>query len=205
MTQTRAIIGLGNPGEQYRHTRHNCGFRFIDALAAQCQLQLKLNPRLKANLVRATVSEVPVWLVEPITYMNRSGTAFQLVTNYYDIDPGNTIVVHDDLDLPAGVVRLKSTGGHGGHNGLSDIISRTGNPDFLRIRIGIGRPNPKLGTIPYVLSTASLHDQKLIDDAISDALDSLPVILRGNLERAMTALHSRPKATDSSPESSLGA
>ena len=109
MTQTRAIIGLGNPGEQYRHTRHNCGFRFIDALAAQCQLQLKLNPRLKANLVRTTVSEVPVWLVEPITYMNRSGTAFQLVTNYYDIDPGNAIVVHDDLDLPAGVVRLKLT------------------------------------------------------------------------------------------------
>ena len=189
--QTRAIIGLGNPGRQYQNTRHNCGFRFIGGLASQCQVTLKLNPRLQCHLVRTSINEVSVWLVQPITYMNRSGSAFRLFTHYYKIDPKNVIVVHDELDLPAGVVRLKSKGGDGGHNGIADIIRNSGNGEFLRVRIGIGRPPAGSGTTPYVLSVPPQSEQTLIDQAISETFGSLDDILAGKLEIAMNRLHSR--------------
>lgn len=190
--QTRAIIGLGNPGRQYQNTRHNCGFRFIERIASQCQVSLKLNPRLQCHLVRTRISDVAVWLVQPITYMNRSGSAYRLVTDYYEIEPKNTIVVHDELDLPTGVVRLKSKGGGGGHNGIADIIQHCGTTEFLRIRIGIGRPPTGGATVPYVLSVPPQSEQALIDDAISDTLLSLNDILTGKIEIAMNRLHSRP-------------
>ena len=197
MMQTRAIIGLGNPGRQYQNTRHNCGFRFIGGLASQCQVTLKLNPRLQCHLVRTSINEVSVWLVQPITYMNRSGSAFRLFTHYYKIDPKNVIVVHDELDLPAGVVRLKSKGGDGGHNGIADIIRNSGNGEFLRVRIGIGRPPAGSGTTPYVLSVPPQSEQTLIDQAISDTFGSLDDILAGKLEIAMNRLHSRSIGDDS--------
>ena len=198
--QTRAIIGLGNPGRQYENTRHNCGFRFVDRLAAGCQAELKLNPRLQSHLVRTRIGDVVVWLVKPVTFMNRSGAAFQLVTRYYDIEPRNTIVVHDELDLPAGTVRLKRKGGAGGHNGVADIIRHSSSPDFLRIRIGVGRPPVGAATTPYVLSVPSESDQTLVDQAISDTLETLPDILGGNLEIAMHRLHSRPRDPDNDPD-----
>lgn len=197
MMQTRAIIGLGNPGRQYHDTRHNCGFRFVSRLASRCEVALKLNPRLQCHLVRTGINGVPVWLVQPITYMNRSGTAFRLFTNYYKIDPGDAIVVHDELDLPAGVVRLKSKGGDGGHNGISDIIRNSGNREFVRIRIGIGRPPVGSVTIPYVLGIPPESEQTLIDHAIADTLGSLDDILAGKLEIAMNRLHSRSIGADS--------
>ncbi len=194
--QTRAIIGLGNPGRQYQNTRHNCGFRFVERLASQCQVSLKLNPRLQCHLVRTRINEVAVWLVQPITYVNRSGSAYRLVTDYYEIDPRNTIVVHDELDLPTGVVRLKTKGGGGGHNGISDIIQHCGTGEFLRVRIGIGRPPSRAATVPYVLSVPPQSEQALIDDAISDTLVSLDDILAGRIEIAMNRLHSRPSGED---------
>lgn len=191
MAVTRAIFGLGNPGEQYRDTRHNCGFRFVERIAQQQQEQLKSESRFQANLVRVRIDGATVWLVQPMTFMNRSGTAFNLVTRYYDIDPQDAIVVYDDLDLPVGNVRVRRSGGPGGHNGVSDIIAHGGTRDFLRIRFGIGRPNHRINTTSYVLSVPSAEDRHLIDDAIDDAIDALPEMLTGNLEKAMTSLHSR--------------
>ncbi len=193
MTETRAIFGLGNPGAQYRSTRHNCGFRFIDRIAEQHQTQLKHNPRLQSNLIRVAIDGVPVWLIQPMTFMNRSGSAFNLVTRYYGIDPVNAIVVYDDLDLPVGSIRVRKTGGAGGHNGMRDIISHSGTRDFLRIRLGIGRPRRNANSISYVLSVPSVSDQDLINEAIEDTIDALPEMLTGNLEKAMTSLHSRGK------------
>ncbi|MDE0310292.1 MAG: aminoacyl-tRNA hydrolase [Acidiferrobacterales bacterium] len=194
--QTRAIIGLGNPGRQYKDTRHNCGFRFIERLASQCQVSLKLNPRLQCHLVRTRINEIAVWLVQPITYVNRSGSAYRLVTDYYEIDPKDTIVVHDELDLPTGTVRLKTKGGGGGHNGIADIIQHCGSREFLRVRIGIGRPQSSAATVPYVLSVPPQSEQALIDDAISDTLRSLDDIVTGKLAIAMNRLHSRPSGGD---------
>lgn len=193
MPLTRAIFGLGNPGNQYRNTRHNCGFRFIDQVAAQHQVQLKSNTRLQADMVRVSIDATPVWLVQPMTFMNRSGSAFNLVTRYYEISPEQAIVVYDDLDLPVGDIRVRRSGGAGGHNGVSDIITHSGTRDFLRIRLGIGRPPRNANTIPYVLSLPSATDRVLINQAIDDAVDALPEMLAGNLEKAMTMLHSRGK------------
>lgn len=202
MAVTRAIFGLGNPGQQYRDTRHNCGFRFIERIAQQHQEPLKANPRFQANLVRVRIDGVPVWLVQPMTYMNRSGAAFNLVTGYYEIDPKDAIVVYDDLDLPVGNIRIRRSGGAGGHNGVSDIIAHSGTRDFLRIRFGIGRPNHRINTVSYVLSVPPAKDQLLIDEAIDDTVDALPEMLAGNLEMAMTSLHSRGESKNSEPNPS---
>ena len=182
MTDTRVIFGLGNPGAQYRNTRHNCGFRFVEQIASQHQSQLKANPRLQSDLVRVTINGAAVWLVQPMTYMNRSGSAFHLVTRYYDIDPDNAVVVYDDLDLPVGSAH-----------------STTRN--FLRIRLGIGRPHRNANTIPYVLSVPPATDQILINQAIEDTIDALPEMLTGNLEKAMTLLHSRGSQKGSEEQS----
>ena len=193
-----AIFGLGNPGEQYYHTRHNCGFRFIDSLANQCDTQLRFSPRLQAGLARTTIADTRVWLVKPLTFVNCSGTPFQLVTRYYDIPPENTIVVHDEIDLPAGVVRLKAKGGHGGHNGIRDIIAKSKNNQFLRVRIGVGRPKSRSSTVAHVLSQASLAEQSLIDEAAAAAQDWIPEMIAGKLELALTHLHSRENAVKDS-------
>jgi len=190
-----AIIGLGNPGSQYHQTRHNCGFRLVDALAAQNNAELKLNARLQSKSVRIRIGDIRVWLAQPITYMNRSGEAFVRIASYYKIEPSNMIVAHDELDLPAGTVKLKKGGGTGGHNGLTDIISRACTRDFLRIRIGIGKPAHRNDTVPYVLSLPSVHDRTLIDDAIFDAVQCIPEILSGQTERAMNILHSRDSSS----------
>ena len=194
MKSVYAIFGLGNPGEQYHHTRHNCGFRFIDSLANQYHTQLRIIPRLQASLARATIADTRVWLVKPLTFVNGSGTPFQLVTRYYDIPPENTIVVHDEIDLPVGVVRLKSKGGHGGHKGIRDIIEKSKNSHFLRVRIGVGRPRSRSATVAHVLSKASLAEQALIDEAAAAAQDWVPEMIAGRLELALTHLHSRENA-----------
>ena len=201
MTVKRAIFGLGNPGSQYRNTRHNCGFRFVERIAEQHQVQLKSNTRLQAGLARVAINGVPVWLVQPMTFMNRSGHAFNLVGRYYGIEPENSIVVYDDLDLPVGCIRVRKSGGAGGHNGVSDIIAHSKTRDFLRIRLGISRPPRQSNTVPYVLSSPSVADQILIDQAIDEAVDALPEMLTGNLEKAMTILHSRGRNSNTESDS----
>ncbi len=192
-----AIFGLGNPGEPYRPTRHNCGYRFVDKLATQCQTQLEVVPRLQASMVRTMIAGVRVWLVKPLNFMNNSGTSVRLVTQYYKIPLENTIVVYDEIDLPVGVVRLKTKGGHGGHNGVRDIIEKTNNRNFLRIRIGVGRPRSKKLIISYVLNKASVAEQTRIDEASAAAVDWIPEMITGKLELALTHLHSRENAANS--------
>ncbi len=200
MSGIRAIFGLGNPGAQYRNTRHNIGFQFIDAVAAEYQADLKFKIRFTSDIASASIAERRVWLIKPKSFMNRSGTPLSRFNAYYGINLADAIVVHDDLDLPAGTVRLKRAGGHGGHNGLRDIITRSGSNEFIRIRIGIGRPGGSKSTTPYVLSIPNKADQSLIDSAIADSLQALPSILSGRIELAMNALHSRPQLVDSVAE-----
>lgn len=140
------------------------------------------------------IAEARVWLVKPLSFVNNSGTPFQLVTRYYGIPVENTIVVHDEIDLPVGTVRLKSKGGHGGHNGIRDIIAKSNNSRFLRVRIGVGRPKSRSATVAHVLSKASLAEQSLIDEAAAAAQDWIPEMIDGRLERALTHLHSRENA-----------
>ncbi len=196
MTETRAIFGLGNPGSQYRNTRHNCGFRFVERVAAEHDGQLRFNARFQSELGRISIGGVQVWLVRPMTFMNRSGSAFNRVTRYYGIDSTAAVVVYDDLDLPVGSIRVRRSGGDGGHNGVSDIIAHNGSPAFLRLRLGIGRPQQRTNLISYVLSNPSKTDQLLIDQAMEDAVDALPELLTGNLEKVMTDLHRRRRHQD---------
>ncbi len=197
-----AIIGLGNPGSQYHNTRHNCGFRFIDLLTAQLGVELKLSPRLRCKLVRTRLDGTAVTLVQPITYMNLSGEAFVKVARYYRIEPASIIVVHDELDLPAGTVRLKVSGGAGGHNGLSDIIARAGTRDFVRIRIGIGRPPAAASTVPYVLSVPPRPEFEAINAAIGKAVEHTGKILQGHHAQVMNTLHARPPTAKAATKAS---
>ena len=176
----------------------------MDALAKRYSVEPKLNPRFNSFLVRTQIAGGPVWLIKPITYMNRSGDAFQRIAHYYKIEPENIIVVHDELDLPAGTVKLKLTGGAGGHNGLTDIINRSATRNFPRIRIGISKPVTGADTVSYVLSTPSKHDMELIENAIDDALECIPDILNGDTERAMNILHSRRTAGHEDGDNSKG-
>ncbi len=191
VSEIYAIIGLGNPGEQYRDTRHNLGFRFVDAVASKHTAVLRLNTRLKSNLGRIRIAGAVVYLAQPMTYMNCSGIAFNLVANYYNIKKQNIFVAYDDLDLPVGSVRLRHGGGHGGHNGVRNIMAESGSSEFPRVRFGIGRPPPPMQVTPFVLSVASAFDRNLNDIAIADTVRALPELIAGNREKAMTALHSR--------------
>ncbi|MEO5573877.1 MAG: aminoacyl-tRNA hydrolase [Gammaproteobacteria bacterium] len=188
------IVGLGNPGPDYAQTRHNAGFWLIDALAQSHGASFKQESRFhgavcKISPPRSNGSR-ECWLLKPATFMNRSGQAVASLAGFYKIPVTHILVVHDDLDLPVGTVRIKQGGGHGGHNGLRDISAHLGD-DFLRLRIGIGHPGKGNDVTAYVLNRAPKTEQTLIQDGIDNALSVLPLMLCGDLERAMHQLHSR--------------
>ena len=182
------IAGLGNPGPRYDQTRHNAGFWFVDALAAQQGCRLRQESRFQAMLGRcASLGEVR--LMQPLGYMNRSGQPVAAVLRYFGLAPESLLVAHDDLDLEPGVVRLKRGGGHGGHNGLKDIIAHLGSRDFLRLRIGIGHPGERDRVVDYVLGRPGRDERAAIDTAIRRALDVMPLVVEGRVEAAMNELH----------------
>ena len=186
------VVGLGNPGPKYEGTRHNAGFWFADRLAATPRGGLPAGPALLARRLRdRRRSAGRVRLVKPTTYMNRSGQAVGGIAEYYRIAAAAILVVHDDLDLPPGTVRLKEGGGHGGHNGLRDIVAHLGTRDFARVRLGIGRPTPGRDAIDYVLERPRAEERRLIDDAIGTLLDWTRAVLAGDLQLVMKALHTR--------------
>lgn len=189
MNEPYVIIGLGNPGDRYAETRHNAGFWFLDRLAAAAGVRLRLQSRLQAETARATVHGRDCLLVRPATFMNHSGQAVRAVLDYYRVGVEDLLVAYDELDLPPGVARLKQGGGHGGHNGLRDIFRHCANPDFLRLRIGIGHPGHRDAVTGYVLSRPDAEQERLIREAIGEALDVLPAVLRGDLAGAMKTLH----------------
>lgn len=185
------VVGLGNPGPQYAETRHNAGFWLLDRLALRQGSRFRAESRYKADVCRVECAGQSLWLLKPATFMNLSGQAIVPFAAFYKIPPATMLVVHDDLDLPPGTVRLKRGGGHGGHNGLRDLIVRLGHGDFLRLRLGIGHPGPGGDVVGYVLRRAPADEQQLIETAIDDALHEFDPIAVGRLDKAMQALHSR--------------
>ncbi len=183
------VVGLGNPGPEYADTRHNAGFRFLDALVAGSGESLRYESRFSGNVGRITVDHRKVWLLAPMTFMNHSGEAVSRFVHYYKVSIPSLLVVHDDIDLPPGAARLKQGGGDGGHNGLHDVIEKLGTREFLRLRIGVGHPGSKTQVVSYVLKRAPPAEQVLIDAAITAAKAQMANIVHGQLQRAMNALH----------------
>lgn len=190
-TPVQLIVGLGNPGSQYEHTRHNAGADFVHALAENCNTQLKHEKKFFGVTGKASIDSVDVRLLIPDTYMNLSGKAVAAVAGFYQIPPEAILIAHDELDLNPGIARLKLGGGHGGHNGLKDIIKALGNSrDFARLRLGIGQPRHITEVIDFVLSKAPQAEQQLMDQSINNAIQVIPLLAIGRWNFAMTALHS---------------
>jgi PTH1 family peptidyl-tRNA hydrolase len=192
-TPIRLLVGLGNPGANYANTRHNAGARLVETCASQCNAQLQTEKRFFSQSARITMAQHDLRLLIPTTYMNRSGQAVAAVANFFRLSAEEILVAHDELDLPAGVARLKRGGGHGGHNGLRSIIQALGNErNFLRLRLGIGHPGNASEVTGHVLSKASVADEKALETAIDLSLQVMPLIVAGNFDAAMNQLHSAP-------------
>jgi len=164
-TPIQLIVGLGNPGPQYENTRHNVGYWFVEAVAEKFDVYLNAKAKFHGLTAKITLNDRDCWLLLPTTYMNESGRAVQAIANFYDIKPESILVVHDDLDFEPGEIKHKIGGGHGGHNGLRDIIATIGS-DFNRLRIGIGHPGHKDAVTDYVLSKPSKKEKEKIEEAI---------------------------------------
>ena len=183
------IAGLGNPGSKYEQTRHNAGFWFADAVAREYGASFRSESRYKSDTARCTIRGADCRLQKPMDFINCSGRPVASLAAFYRIPRSAILVAHDDLDLPPGTVRLKKDGGHGGHNGLRDLIPQLGGKDFLRLRIGIGHPGHRDQVVGYVLKAPSSDDRVLIERAIDDALAVLPKVVAGDIEAAMHQLH----------------
>ncbi|HNR91975.1 MAG: aminoacyl-tRNA hydrolase [Luteimonas sp.] len=189
MAGLRLVVGLGNPGAEHLRTRHNAGFWFVDALAQREGVRFGIESKLHAETARIVVDGQPVWLLKPITFMNRSGLAVAAALRYWKIDPAEMLVAHDELDLPAGTVRLKFDGGHGGQNGLRDLFAHLGHGRFHRLRIGIGHPGHKDRVTSWVLGRPGVNDEQAILGGVGAALDLVPMIVAGEFDKAMQRLH----------------
>jgi len=184
------IAGLGNPGPEYAETRHNAGFRFLDAVLAGSNQSLRSESRFSGRVTRLVIGDSDVWLLAPGTFMNHSGESVAKFAHFYKIPPEAILVAHDDLDLAPGAVRLKVGGGDGGHNGLKDITAKLGN-DYARLRIGIGHPGSASQVASYVLKRAPVSEQELIDEAIARARLHLVDIVHGQVQKVMNELHTK--------------
>jgi PTH1 family peptidyl-tRNA hydrolase len=189
MNAPRLIVGLGNPGAEYADTRHNAGFWLCERLAAKLGADLKRESRFHGLAGR---TRDQVWLLLPQNFMNRSGQAVAALAHFYRIAPEEMLVLHDELDLAPGALRLKFGGGLGGHNGLKDIAAHLGTQDFWRLRIGIGHPGDRNEVVDYVLKRPRIEERKLIDESIDRALDAWPVLAGGDYAAAMQKLNTRP-------------
>ncbi len=189
MDGIRLIVGLGNPGPEHARTRHNAGFRFVDALVAREGERFRVDGKLFGEVAKVRIAGREAWLLKPATFMNLSGKSVLAALRFWKIEPEQALLVHDELDLPPGVARLKFDGGHGGQNGLRDTMRLLGHGRFHRLRIGIGHPGHKDRVTGWVLGRPSPEDDILIGRAIDDALDVLPLVMQGDYMDAMTRLH----------------
>ena len=189
MTAIQLVAGLGNPGAKYEQTRHNAGFWFVDELARHYATQFRPESKYKSDVARFSIDGRDCRLQKPTDFMNRSGQAVAALAGFYRIPSTAILVVHDDLDLPVGTIKLKKAGGHGGHNGLRDLISHLGGKDFLRLRIGIGHPGHRDDVVDYVLKNASREDRGMIDQSINEAIKVMPQIIAGDIDAATKELH----------------
>ncbi len=184
------IAGLGNPEERYERTLHNAGFWFVDELARRLNGQLKYEKRFDAEVCKVSIANNDVWLVKPQSFMNLSGGPVRSVLDYYRLPAGQLLVAHDEIDLPPGTVRLKQGGGHGGHNGMRDIIQHCGR-DFMRLRLGVGHPGHKDQVTSYVLKKASSDVEAAILKSVDEAADVMPLLVEDGMNAAMKKLHTQ--------------
>nr|WP_282575832.1 aminoacyl-tRNA hydrolase [Acinetobacter schindleri] len=182
------IVGLGNPGSEYAQTRHNAGFWFVERLAEQYGISLKKDPKFNGFSGRGNIEGQDVRLLLPTTFMNLSGKSVVPFAKFYNIAPESILIAHDELDMNPGIIRLKTGGGHGGHNGLRDIVPHIG-PNFHRLRIGIGHPGSKERVSGHVLSKAPSSEQALMDDAIAHAMNRIKMLVNGEVQQAMNQIN----------------
>jgi PTH1 family peptidyl-tRNA hydrolase len=190
----RLFVGLGNIGAEYEATRHNAGFWFVDAVAAKAAVSFAPERKFQGDVARVRGDGHDLWLLKPSTYMNRSGQSVVALALYYKILPNEILVIHDELDLPAGGIKLKAGGGHAGHNGLRDIQAKLATPDFWRMRLGIGHPRTlqlNQEVVDFVLHPPRREELQAIDEAIGRGLEIVPQLVAGDLERAMMKINAR--------------
>ena len=198
----KLFVGLGNPGQEYQSTRHNAGFWWIDALAHELKVTLTSEKSFHGQAGRTTIHGQAVWLLKPLTFMNLSGRSVAALVRFYKIAPEEILVVHDELDILPGQLKLKRGGSHAGHNGLRDIHEQLGSADYWRLRLGIGHPGVKSEVIHWVLKKPSADHQEAIHACIERSLHAVPLLLAGDMVRATMMLHTkavqtaRPAASD---------
>lgn len=185
----KLIVGLQNPGSAYEHTRHNAGAWLTSLLAQRTSTVFKIDKKMNAAIGQLELQQQCCKLLLPLTFMNSSGQPVRALCQFYQIHPNELLVVHDELDLAPGRIKLKTGGGHGGHNGLRDIISQLGSADFHRLRIGIGHPGHRDLVHQFVLTKPSVHDRQQIYDAIDRSIATIPTILSGDIAKAMNQLN----------------
>jgi PTH1 family peptidyl-tRNA hydrolase len=188
----KLIVGLGNPGPEYEATRHNAGFWWVDEAARQLGARLVAERAYFGLVARLNRPQGPVWLLEPQTYMNLSGKSVAAIARFFKIAPAEILVVHDELDLPPGQMKLKQGGSHAGHNGLRDIHAQLGSADYWRLRLGIGHPGVKAEVVDYVLRKPPSDQREAIEKAIVESMIALDLLIDGEMERAMMKLHAKP-------------
>ena len=191
MAGLRLLVGLGNPGAEHLRTRHNAGFWFIDALAQRENARFGIESKVHGETAKIVLGGSPLLLLKPTTFMNKSGIAVASALRYWKIEPEEMLVAHDDLDLPPGAARLKFDGGHGGQNGLRDIMALLGHGRFNRLRIGIGHPGHKDKVTGWVLGKPGRDDEAAMLRAVDEAIDVLPLAVAGDINEAMKRLHTK--------------
>jgi PTH1 family peptidyl-tRNA hydrolase len=190
MSGIRLFVGLGNPGDKYVNTRHNAGFWWIDLIQQQSNSPLKSDAKMFAEVGKIS-AQTDAWLMKPNTFMNASGKAVAAMANYYKIKPAEILVIHDELDLPAGSCKMKFGGGHGGHNGLRDIHAALGTADCWRLRVGIGHPGDRNEVVNFVLKAPLKAEQEAIDECLYQSSKVFDLLLKGEFNQAMLALHTK--------------
>ena len=198
----KLLVGLGNPGPKYTETRHDAGFWFVDRLVTGHGASFRREAKFHGDTAMLRLPGHDCRVLKPSTFMNECGRSVQAAMHFYALKPAELLVVHDEIDLPPGVVRLKRGGGHGGHNGLRDILECLGEAGFLRLRLGVGHPGHADQVIDYVLDRPSVSERTLIDEAIMRALEVMPLVFDGHGQKAMTKLHTngKPQATSHKPQ-----
>lgn len=201
----RLLVGLGNPGPEYEATRHNAGFWWLEAAARKLGATLAPQRGWFGLAAKAATPQGAVWLLQPMTYMNLSGKSVAALARFYKIEPQHILVAHDELDLMPGQAKIKFGGGHAGHNGLRDIHAQLGSADYWRLRLGIGHPGVKAEVVDYVLRRPPTEQRELIEQTIARSMESLDLLLAGDMERAMMKVHAKPPrpkpaAADAAPD-----
>ena len=188
----RLLVGLGNPGAEYEATRHNAGFWFIDAVARDLRANLVPERSYHGLAARVNRPDGPVWLLEPMTFMNVSGKSVAALARFFKIAPNEILVAHDELDVPPGQAKMKLGGSHAGHNGLKDIQAQLGSADFWRLRLGIGHPGDRAEVVNYVLRKPPAAERDAIDKSIEQSATAVDLMLAGEMDRALMKVHAKP-------------